>query len=283
MPRKIISEELKQEIINTYLSKPMSQKELSNKFNLSLPTIGKILKDTPKYSKARVFNPDLIEDYFQVIDSEEKAYFLGLIISDGNVFIGDDGRQASISITLDLNDEYILNAFKNAVKTNTIIGKDGRGCGTIAVRSNIMANDLKKYGVVPRKSFITYLPSNIDEQYMPHLIRGILDGDGSILAKLNHDNRFLHSISFCGSHKLMEDISNYCYEKLNLQIHPKVYDYKDRELSDIKIQNIQDMKIFGDWIYDNATIYLKRKYETYLLFKEHYSVNEKYDNTELTN
>ena len=43
------------------------------------------------------------------------------------------------------------------------------------------------------------------------------------------------------------------------------------------------MKIFGDWIYDNATIYLKRKYEAYLLFKEHYSVNEKYDNTELTN
>lgn len=163
MPRKIISNELKQEIINFYLSRPMSQKELSDKFNLSLPTIGKILKDTPKYSKARVFNPDLVEDYFQTIDSEEKAYFLGLIISDGNVFIGDDGRQASISITLDLNDEYILNAFKNAVKTNTIIGKDGRGCGTIAVRSNIMANDLKKYGVVPRKSFITYLPNNIDE------------------------------------------------------------------------------------------------------------------------
>ena len=75
MPRKIISNELKQEIINFYLSRPMSQKELSDKFNLSLPTIGKILKDTPKYSKARVFNPDLVEDYFQTIDSEEKAYF----------------------------------------------------------------------------------------------------------------------------------------------------------------------------------------------------------------
>jgi hypothetical protein len=42
---------------------------------------------------------------------------------------------------------------------------------------------------------------------MSHLIRGIFDGDGSIQAKLNEKderNRFLHSISFCGTHRLME-------------------------------------------------------------------------------
>jgi hypothetical protein len=44
-----------------------------------------------------------------------------------------------------------------------------------------MAEDLSKYGVVPRKSYYTYLPK-IDDKYMNHLIRGILDGDGSIRA-----------------------------------------------------------------------------------------------------
>ena len=70
---------------------------------------------------------------------------------------------------------------------------------------------------------------------MSHLIRGILDGDGNIQAKLNKDNRFLHSISFCGSHKLMEDISNYCTNELQLNVKPQVYDYQDRELSEIKL------------------------------------------------
>jgi hypothetical protein len=160
------------------------------------------------------------EHFFQKIDCEENAYFLGLLISDGNVFKDDTGRQASISITLDLKDEYMLMKFKETVQTNTAIGHDGRGCGQIAVRSNIMAEDLAKYGVVPRKSYNTYLPE-IPDEYMPHLLRGIFDGDGSILAKPSPKedghNRFLHSISFCGTHQLMEDISNYIFNNLDLK------------------------------------------------------------------
>lgn len=44
-----------------------------------------------------------------------------------------------------------------------------------------MAKDLSKYGVIPRKTLVSFLPT-IDDQYMNHLIRGILDGDGSIRA-----------------------------------------------------------------------------------------------------
>lgn len=73
----------------------------------------------------------------------------------------------------------MLQEFKKVVKTNTSIGHDGRGCGQIAVRSNIMASDLAKYGVIPRKTPHTYLPE-VTEEYLSHLIRGIFDGDGSI-------------------------------------------------------------------------------------------------------
>ena len=276
MPRKVITEELKQEIINYYLSQPMTLKQVEDKYELSHPTISKILVDTPKYTKAKLNNPNMKEHFFQKIDCEENAYFLGLLISDGNVFKDDTGRQASISITLDLKDEYMLMKFKETVQTNTTIGHDGRGCGQIAVRSNIMAEDLAKYGVVPRKSYNTYLPE-IPDEYMPHLLRGIFDGDGSILAKPSPKedghNRFLHSISFCGTHQLMEDISNYIFNNLDLKQKPTVYDYKDRQLSDIKIQNKNDMYLFGTYMYQNANIYLDRKYKTFLDFKKHYNLN----------
>lgn len=81
-----------------------------------------------------------------------------MLISDGNVFKEDTGRQASISITLDLEDEYMLLKFKEVLNASTNIGHDRRGCGQIAVRSDIMANDLAQYGVVPRKTLITFLP-----------------------------------------------------------------------------------------------------------------------------
>lgn len=276
MPRKIITEELKQEIINYYLSKPMRLKQVENKYNLSHPTISKILKDVPKYTKAKLNNPNMKEHFFQKINCEENAYFLGLLIADGNVFKDNTGRQASISITLDLKDEYMLQKFKEVLQADTSIGYDGRGCGQIAVRSNIMAEDLAKYGVIPRKSYHTYLPE-IPNQYMWHVLRGIFDGDGSILAKPspNDDghNRFLHCISFCGTPKLMEDISNYLYKNLAFKQKPTVYDYKDRQLSELKIQNIDDIYLFGIYIYKGATIFLDRKYKIFLDFKQHYNLD----------
>ena len=276
MPRKVITEELKQEIIKYYLSQPMTLKQVEDKYELSHPTISKILTDIPKYTKAKLNNPNMKEHFFQEINCEENAYFLGLLISDGNIFKDDTGRQASISITLNLKDEYILEKFKEVLQTNTSIGHDRRGCGQIAVRSNIMAEDLAKYGVVPRKSYNTYLPQ-VPNQYMWHLIRGIFDGDGSILAKPNPNNdghnRFLHSISFCGTHQLMDDISNYIFNNLNLKQKPTVYDYKDRQLSELKIQNKDDIYLFGTYMYQNATIFLDRKYKIFLDFKKHYNLD----------
>ena len=272
MPRKVITEELKQEIIKYYLSQPMTMKQVEDKYELSHPTITKILKDVPKYTKAKLNNPNMKEHFFQEINEEAKAYFLGLLISDGNVFKDNTGRQASISITLDLKDEYMLEKFKEVLQANTSVGHDGRGCGQIAVRSNIMAEDLAKYGVVPRKSYNTYLPL-ISKEMMPHLIRGIFDGDGSIMAKPNPSNdghnRFLHSISFFGTHQLMEDISNYILE--NLGIKTAVYDYKDRSLSELKIQNIDNIAKFGYWIYRNSTIFLNRKKDIFNDFLKHYN------------
>lgn len=101
MPSKIITEELKQEIIKYYLSQPMTIKQVADKYNLCSPTITKILANIPKYPKAKLYNPNLKEHFFQTIDNEIAAYFLGLLITDGNVFIDRNSRrQASISITL---------------------------------------------------------------------------------------------------------------------------------------------------------------------------------------
>ena len=69
MPRKIITEELKQEIINFYLTQPMTYAVVQQKYNLSAPTVGKILSGVPKYSKAKIKNPNLKERFFEIIDT----------------------------------------------------------------------------------------------------------------------------------------------------------------------------------------------------------------------
>lgn len=279
MARKIITEDLKNKIIEDYINYPTTITQMSEKYNLCRPTIAKILKDIPKYNKALIFSPELDENYFANIDADAKAYFLGLLISDGNVFVHKiASKQALVSISLNSPDGYLLERFKQELHSNVKVKTDGT-CNQFAVSSNKLAADLATYGVVPRKSYCTYLP-NIDNKYMGALIRGILDGDGSVLAKqTDKKNRFLHSVSFCGSKQLMEDISEYLYNELLLKIRPCVYTYKDRVLSECKIQNIADIKIFYDWVYKDAEIFMTRKKDKLDFMLQHYFGH---GNTEIT-
>jgi DNA-directed RNA polymerase sigma subunit (sigma70/sigma32) len=57
MPYKTINEETKKLIKEYYLSKPMTLDEVGKKFNLCRPTISKILKDIPRYTKAKIKSP----------------------------------------------------------------------------------------------------------------------------------------------------------------------------------------------------------------------------------
>lgn len=265
-----ISEEKQIEIRNYYINNPISIKNLAKKFNISSPTAGKICKDIPRWTKNQIFSPDLNESWFNNIDSEEKAYYLGFFITDGNVCL--TAKNAWIcSLTQNEQDKYILEQWLKLIGSNRKIGNDGRGCYQAAIVSQTMAKDLKQYGVIPNKTDTTYLPS-LSLELMPHLIRGILDGDGSIEAHwhLFPDGRyrFKHKIAFSGSYQLMNDINTFLNQQLNLKIQKEVYQYNNKLLSEIQYTNYDDIEKIGDYLYNNANIYLFRKKEKYDLIKE---------------
>lgn len=273
---KTITRTTEQDIVNYYTLNPTTIEVTANKFSLSSPTIIKILNkyNIERYKKAQIFNPNMNEDYFENIDTQNKAYFLGLIMADGNVFKEDNNksnRQSSISITLQDSDNYILSKFKEEIFVNTSVASDGRGASTISVRSNKMADDLLKYNIMERKSFSTSLP-NIDDNLMKHLIRGILDGDGSVQGRQTDiKNRYKHSVGFCGTKLLMTQIRDYLVGKLNLT-NVSVYTYKNRELSMVTWSAVKDMKLLYHYLYDDAETYLIRKKEKFDSIMNHYNM-----------
>ena len=273
--RKVITKELKEQIIRDYLSKVTKFQELVDKYNLSLVTINRILKDVPKYSKHLLYNPNLDETYFNEIDCDTKGYYLGLLISDGNIYdpVTHNQHQVQkwVSITLDLEDEYLLENFLKDVKSNRKVGHDGRGCGQACVASNKIAEALSSYGIVPNKTLITYFPKNVNKKYWHSIVRGVFDGDGNIYLKRTK-RRYHHCLSFCGTHQLMIDLQEIISTELNLQTVPKVYDYKDRNLSELKFSTIHDIKLIGDWMYQDSERFLTRKRNKYQEFLEYYNL-----------
>ncbi|MFX0101631.1 MAG: hypothetical protein ACFFCS_18810 [Candidatus Hodarchaeota archaeon] len=124
-------------------------------------------------------HPDLNEDYFEKIDTKEKAYWLGFIYADG--CIDDSNKSANFKrlyLGIDKKDESILDNFINAINANKekkeYVGNEVR----IRVLSWNMCENLARYGCVPRKSNIIEFPNLGDKKYDLAFLLGYYDGDG---------------------------------------------------------------------------------------------------------
>lgn len=267
---KHLSKENEIQIIEYYKTKPMTIKELCDKFNLCNVTIIKILNkyNIKRYNRTKLFSPQLDEHYFENIDNEEKAYFLGLIVSDGCIY-SQNIRSSMVTITLQGCDKYILERFIKCIKSNKHITSDGRGCFEIQILSDIMVNDLRKYGLFENKSLHTIFPKNLPKDLYCHFIRGLIDGDGSI-SFYNRQNRCCHvkAIRFCqGNKKFVEDFIKFLHDNIGTKMI-NVYQEKENLWSCAYRAN-SDMILLINYLYKDATIYLTRKKEKCdLIYKE---------------
>ena len=155
----------------------MSQKKVAKSFGVSLRPIKRILNKNNIELTNRRFNVN--HSYFNVIDSEDKAYWLGFLFADGCVRKTKTGAQLVLKLSAkdenhlikfknDLNSEHKI--FYNVSKTTSKKGTPSvsNNC-VIRVNSGEMVEDLINQGCVPRKTFIIDYP-NISEEFYKDFI-----------------------------------------------------------------------------------------------------------------
>lgn len=276
-----ISKKDKHDLIEYYKQNVVAYAELSKKFGICCPTIGKIIKEAglKPYTKTRIYNPTIDENYFSNIDSANKAYFLGLIVTDDNLYRNPKGENI-VSLTLSENDRYLLEIFRKELGLKKEISFDGRGCCQLSILSNKLYSDLENLGVEPRKSTtISSLPQ-VPDQYVRDLIRGIIDGDGSIQAHQTK-SRFKHSLGISSGNALfLKDFANTLYKFINIK-HNKIYEYQDKQTCMLTWASYQDMYEFYKFLYYPGCICMTRKLDKLIFALKHkgYLIN---DNTEIT-
>lgn len=264
-----LNQEEKEYIINSYQTKTVTQ--LSNELGVSLSSIGKVWHDNNlKGKKAYVYPFNY--NYFKNIDTKDKAYFLGLIASDGCVYerknkIKYPNNQKMLSLTLQKEDQCILNTFKKYIDCEKPLSysskqnDDLRQYCNLQLVSDILRDDLKKYNIVPRKTHSFDTPI-LKENLYSHYIRGYFDGDGSIYVAKNSLNKpsdykititgFLHNL------KIIQDIL--LKNNIDLKfIEDKHKDYSDI-FGEIRNNNVENIYNFLKYIYkDCEDLYIPRK------------------------
>jgi hypothetical protein len=118
------------------------------------------------------------ENYFQTILDSRQAYILGFIWADGSV-----NSRTGIRIMIKKGDVEILKFIKKELKSDAPIRVrqvSGRKYVDFAVNRQKLNNDLFALGITPNKSENNCLVPRIAPDLLPHFLRGLFDGDGSI-------------------------------------------------------------------------------------------------------
>ena len=92
------------EVITRYQQGESCQ-NIADSFNVTFHTISNILEKNNILRNNKYKNLNLDENYFEKIDRIDKAYFLGFMLTDGNV----SSKENIIRLSLSSKDEEILN------------------------------------------------------------------------------------------------------------------------------------------------------------------------------
>ena len=207
------------------------------------------------------------ESYFSVIDTEYKAYFLGLLMADGCVYKRKEYKSFIIKISLQERDGYILEKFSGDIKYEGEL-KLRKASGNaqnqlcLSIASEQIYNDLIKLNCVPNKSLILEFPpvGSIPTHLMNHFIRGYFDGDGCITHNLETQKQnpkfradFASTLKFC------EKIKQIIYSETGILGKIK----KQGNIFRLRFCGNKRVRALYPFMYKDATVFLLRKKEKF--------------------
>lgn len=251
----------KEELFELYKTYKYTYKELAEKFNKSVSSISCLLtrnnlkgKRTNNHYRTYPIN----QNFFDVIDSEEKAYFLGILCADGCNHINN----TKISLFLKESDKNLIVKLNNLLQPDKPINHYSKKTGSsqygLQISNKRISDKLTELGCVPQKTFTLDLPTynQVPENMYSHYIRGYFDGDGWLGKK---------DISIVSNNLFCKKLAEMLLTKLNIKTRITIRN----KVSELCFSR-KDILCFLNWIYKDANIFLERKYQRYL---EYHKIN----------
>lgn len=198
-------------------------------------------------------------------NDENSEYFLRLLLTDGCISSNASKKSKSINLSLNEIDGYMVEKFRDWISPNSKVSKVLQRINNSYMYSvNITNTEVEEWlyrkGNFKNKSYNCKIYTPITW----NILRGIFDGDGGFHSNCNHLDFFIcgKSLTFLKQIKMFLDkynFTSYIKRRKNGQGNSLYY---------IEIYKIKDVLKLGEYMYNNAHIFLKRKYEKWLAFYE---------------
>ncbi|WJJ55301.1 hypothetical protein QB910_000057 [Dabrowskivirus KKP3916] len=262
------------EIIRLYSVEKLSCNKIAPMFNMTVPSVHKRLvkhgvKTRSNKENSRKYFCD--EDFFEVIDTEDKAYWLGFIYADGYVSSNRKYGQKVVGLLLSNEDYDHVRKFNSSIKSSYPI-KTYESLNTfgereytssyarVVITSDKMFNDLVDKGVVEHKTNVLKFPSVdiLPVDLQRHFIRGYFDGDGCITWTGNEISRV--NLKIVGTPEFIKGMLDASGVTARIELR-----YKDRDnVVTAVLARKHGLIKFLDYMYKKSSIHLGRKYNKYV-------------------
>ena len=235
-------------------------KDVIAKYNVCWASVFNAIKKhnlqyTKTFGRTIFFN----QDYFQNIDTEHKAYWLGFCFADGCISQTDKhiSQCNRLRIVISSKDEYLLQQFVNdielpqgSIKHYTQNGYSASTFACVNCNSIKLVDDLLSHGYTVDKKDRN-APIGIPDNLIPHFIRGFFDGDGSVYGNFRQGH-----LSFTSCEGVIQYIANTLSEYCNVpRTHIRTY----RNAYEVRWGGRQQILRIANFLYNQATIFLPRK------------------------
>ena len=249
-----------------------SIQSMANYFGINRDTLRRIIKENNLYDYENNTSYRKIKgnyNFFENIDTEEKAYWLGFLAADGTVWKDKNGKRSSVCININSKDREHLEKFLKSTGIDSKIydnlvstGYSNESCmSRINIYSNKMADDLISHGVVQNKSLILEPPVGVPDNLIQHFIRGYFDGDGTINKNTTNNS---YNFGMLGTHGMIEWIINWLELDTTIKKDKRT---EDRNCYYFQIAGTNKVYHYLTKLYKDSNIYLTRKYDKYLQLK----------------
>jgi hypothetical protein len=250
-----------------YLEEQLSIGVIAGKMGCSICKVQKYLKregitrtnhDSKKLlSKQKQHN----STFFDIIDTEEKAYWLGFFYADG--YLDKDGSVLKIDLSskdalhlqrfADIFQREVLVYARSADKRNGRIYKTANCAVCCAYLWNALIAKGIKQGNTLSEDVSVF--EHVSEELMHHFVRGFFDGDGSV-----YRNKKGLEFGFVGSFSFMFHLRKVIVSSVGL-VAPKLNE--NHKITNLRWNGNGVSERFKRWLYDDATIWLERKRDVF--------------------
>ncbi|RXT13658.1 LAGLIDADG family homing endonuclease [Ammoniphilus sp. CFH 90114] len=250
------------ELIKKLREKRYGAKRIARELNLPVSRLLEFVRDELSVvctikeinrSKSRRVKYSLNVNYFNIVDSEEKAYWLGFIFADGHL------NRNRLTIKLATEDKGHLIRFSQAIEftgnpvdkkedTNFIKGSDS---SLLEVNSTELVRALEKYIPSGKKSDKIRLPEWLDDSLLRHFIRGYFDGDGYVISTRK-------KLGFCGNIFFLQSLKTKFFKYGIVAEKDGYFQNRKGTYAELVFGSKASVSI-SRFMYENAYIYLERK------------------------